>query len=155
MVSKPSNLANLVGKLLETYAASRDEIEAHLESAKDSMADARLPNVSLFGRFQSLYTAGHALAVAAYKIRGFRAKEGPGHRQGIFDALEHAVPATENDQQVFVEAHRIRNNSEYNGIGRWSIQQSTVEALQAATENLDEEVRFMYRDWLKLQSGAK
>lgn len=104
------------------------------------------------GHAKPTATAPHLYSTE--QIRGFRAKEGPGHRQGTCDALEHAGPATENDQQVFVEAHRIRHNAEYKGIGRWSIQQSTADALQAATE-LDKEVRLMYRDWLKSQSGAR
>ena len=33
--------------------------------------------------------------------------------------------------------------------------ESFVEELRAATKNLDEEVRIMFRDWLKSQPGAK
>lgn len=154
MVSKPANLANLVGKLLERYTATREEIQGHLDNAQDNLADASLKGATRLGVFNGTYNAAHSLALAAYKILGYR-PVGGGHRQSVFNSLEHAVPATEADRELFIDAHKLRNNTEYEGIGRNALQESFVEELRAATKNLDEEVRIMFRDWLKSQSGAK
>lgn len=154
MVSKPANLPNLVGKLLAHYTPTREELQAHLDNARDNLADAALPGVSRLGAFTGTYNAAHALALAAFKLQGYR-PAGEGHRQSVFSALEHAVPATEADQGIFIEAHKLRNLTEYGGLGREALQPSFLDALRAATQNLDEEVRLQFRQWLATHGGTK
>ncbi|MCX7180886.1 MAG: hypothetical protein NTX56_19665 [Proteobacteria bacterium] len=101
MVSKPANLVNLVGKLLERYTATREEIQGHLDNAQDNLADASLKGATRLGVFNGTYNAAHSLALAAYKILGYR-PAGGGHRQSVFNSLEHAVPATEADRELFI-----------------------------------------------------
>lgn len=60
MVSKPSNLPNLVGKLLEQYVASKSEIEEHLQNGKDQLADASLSGISKIGAFLAAYFVGNS-----------------------------------------------------------------------------------------------
>jgi hypothetical protein len=150
MVSKPANLPKLVGTSLEYYTPTRDELQGHLDNARDHLADASLKGVSKLGTFNGTYNAAHALALAAFKILGYR-PAGEGHRQSVFSALEHAVPATEGDKELFIEAHKLRNNTEYGGIDRDALRESFLEELRAATTNLDEEVRLMFRAWVKSQ----
>ncbi len=148
MVSKPANLPKLVGTSLENYTPTRDELQGHLDNARDHLADASIKGVSKLGAFHGTYNAAHSLALAAFKILGYR-PAGDGHRQSVFGALEHAVPATEADRELFIEAHKLRNNTEYGGVDRNALRDSFLEELRVATKNLDEEVRLMFRVWLK------
>ena len=146
MVSKPSNLLNLVAaNVLKAHTASQEELETHLGQAKDALHDALLAETSMSGKFRNLYDAAHQFTLAAFKISGYRAADGQGgHRQSLFAALEHAVPATERDKAVFEKAHRDRNNAEYQGTPV-VYSGSELEALQKAVKNLQEEVELMFR----------
>jgi hypothetical protein len=156
MVSKPANLLNLVASgVLQHHAPSLEEINTHLGQARDAIHDAGLKETSASGKFKNLYDAGHQLALAAFKISGYRAGASQGHRSGLFSSLEHAVPATEKDQPVFDKAHRDRNNAEYNGVPV-SYSASELDALSAAVSNLQDEVDLMFRQWKKARpSGPK
>lgn len=146
MVSKPSNLANL----FPVHKASRAEIDTHLANGQDYLQDAAQVAVSRAGRYKAAYDASHAFALAAIKMRGFRPKEG-GHRQSLFAALAHALPATERDQPVFEQAHKERNRSEYDG-APIDITDSKLQALVAAAANLQEETLSLYKTWQTAQN---
>ncbi len=94
MASKPENLKNLaMTGALKPHEPEDWEIASHLERAKNLLHDARLKDATLDGRYNNAYSAAHALAQAAFKLRGFRTTDSRGHRQTLFSALEHAVPA--------------------------------------------------------------
>jgi hypothetical protein len=149
MVSKPSNLANLLAAgVLRRHQPGLVELETHLGLARDALHDAGLKETSASGRFTGLYNAGHQFALAAFKISGYRPGDGGGHRQHLFASLEHAVPATEQDKPVFEKAHRDRNNAEYHGMPV-IYSGSETEAFAGAIKNLQEEVELMFRSWKK------
>lgn len=104
--------------------------------------------MAAINRFVLIYGAAHALTIAAIKMRGFRIDDGLGHRQTVFQAMEHAVPATERDMPVFALAHKDRNHSEYEG-KPVMLPESRLEALTKATENLCEEVEHLFKQWKK------
>lgn len=110
MVSKPGNLRNLMaaGKL-KAHVPTATELETHLREGNNGMADAVLPGISDTGRFKNVYDAAHAFSMVAFKLLGYRPDDRQGHRQILFTALEHAVPATERDRGVFENANRTRN----------------------------------------------
>jgi hypothetical protein len=149
VVSKPSNLRNLLAsKVLHEHTPRLEELETHLTQARDALHDAALKETSASGRFKNLYDAGHQFTLVAFKILGYRAGDGQGHRQNLFASLEHAVPATEGDKSVFEKAHRDRNNAEYHGMPV-VYSGSEIEALTSAVTNLQEEVGIMFRQWKK------
>ncbi len=149
MVSKPSNLLNLLAtKVLQQHQPSLVELETHISQARDALHDAGLKETSASGRFTGLYNAGHQFALAAFKILGYRSGASAGHRQNLFESLEHAVPATEKDKPIFEKAHRDRNNAEYHGMPV-IYSGSEIEALTNAIKNLQEEVELMFKTWKK------
>ena len=147
MVSKPANLSNLFPR----HFATAGELETHIKNAVTDLVDAKNTTVSSVGRFKHAYDAAHALAIAAIKISGFRPTNDLGHRQLVFSALEHAVPAVGRDLPIFNDAHKARNRSEYEG-APISVTESRLEELIKAADGLLEEVRFMHKQWLKVQA---
>ena len=85
------HLAALRGKgLLHEHAATRAELQQHLDNARDQLGDARHAGVSLLGRFNAAYGASYALLTAAIKMRGYRPGSAKGHRQPLFELLDMA-----------------------------------------------------------------
>lgn len=150
MVAKPANLINLLnsGKL-KRHVPTITELETHLREGNNGLADANLPGISDTGRFKNIYDAAHAFSLVAFKTQGYRPDEKMGHRQILFTALEHAVPATERDHGLFENANRTRNLLEYDG--SFMLSEMEMEELIRATRNLQEEVTLMYRQWIKVQ----
>ncbi len=147
MVSNPENLNNLVtAGLLRPHQPQDWEITAHLERAKNLLHDAKLKDATLDGRYNNAYSAAHALAQAAFKLRGFRTTDSRGHRQTLFSALEHAVPAIGKEKSIFEKAHSLRNKAEYEG-DPIDLQQSMVDDLLRATESLQTEVKLLHKAW--------
>lgn len=150
MVSKPANLLNLFP---HRHTPTVAELQTHITNAATDLVDAKNATVSAVGRYKHAYDAAHALAIAAVKIRGFRPSNELGHRQLVFTALEHAVPAVERDVPIFNDAHKERNRSEYDG-APISVTASKLEGLIKAADNLLEEVQYMHRQWLKDQNAT-
>lgn len=147
MASKPENLKNLaMTGALKPHEPEDWEIASHLERAKNLLHDARLKDATLDGRYNNAYSAAHALAQAAFKLRGFRTTDSRGHRQTLFSALEHAVPAIGKEKSVFEKAHSLRNKAEYDG-DPIDLQRSMVDDLVRATESLQTEVKLLYKTW--------
>ena len=153
MVSKPANLINLLnsGKL-KRHVPTVTELETHLREGNNGLADAVLPGISDTGRFKNVYDAAHAFSMVAFKTLGYRPDDKQGHRQILFTALEHAVPATEKDRGLFENANRTRNLLEYDG--SFMMSEMEMEELIRATRNLQEEAVLMCRKWKKAQAGS-
>lgn len=130
------------------HSPTLGELQTHLDNAAAWLKDSKNAAISDMSRFSLVYDAAHALTVAAVKMRGFRATDARGHRQIVFAAMEHAVPATEKDKSIFELAHRDRNKSEYEG-NPINLPRSRLEGLIKATENLSDEVQFLFRQWQK------
>lgn len=153
MVSKPANLINLLnsGKL-KRHKPTVTELETHLREGNNGLADANLPGISDTGRFKNIYDAAHAFSMLAFKTLGYRPDDKQGHRQILFTALEHAVPATERDRSLFENTNRTRNLLEYDG--SFMMSEMEMEELIRATRNLQEESALMYRQWKKAQADS-
>ena len=67
MVSKPSNLNNLVTTgALKIHQPTLPEIMAHLTQAKDSLNDISWPGASASGKFKGPYDAAHQLGLGLF-----------------------------------------------------------------------------------------
>ena len=105
-------LDNLV-RIGQLKAEPRNALEAArmLAMARTRLADARLANVSLEGRFTSAYNAAHAAALAALRWQGYRSE----NRYTVFQCLAHTVGWPASRWRVLDAAHQKRNLAEYEG----------------------------------------
>lgn len=87
------------------------EVARMLEMARTRLADAKLGNVSLEGRFTSAYNAAHAGALAALRWHGYRSE----NRYTVFQCLTHTLDWPAIHWRVFDAAHQKRNLAEYEG----------------------------------------
>jgi hypothetical protein len=113
-------------------AEPRNEAETHrmLAMARTRIADARLPALSLEGRFTSAYNAAHAAALAALRFHGYRSE----NRYTVFQCLTHSVGWSAARWRVLDAAHRKRNLAEYEGF--LEVEESTVRELSALVDEL-------------------
>jgi hypothetical protein len=113
-------------------AEPRNEAETHrmLAMARTRIADARLPALSLEGRFTSAYNAAHAAALAALRFHGYRSE----NRYTVFQCLTHSVGWPATRWRVLDAAHRKRNLAEYEGF--LEVEESTVRELSALVDEL-------------------
>jgi len=105
-------LANLskVGQL-KAEEPDKNERAGLLRSAVERLQDARIPQLSLVGRFDLAYNAAHAAALAALRAHGYRSE----NRYIVFQCLEHTVGFTAEQWRLLDQAHRKRNLAEYEG----------------------------------------
>ena len=108
----PRQLDNLVriGQL-KTEQASVEEIRGLVRSGTRRLIDATYEGLSLESRFDLAYNAGHALALAALRFRGYRSES----RYLVFQCLQHTIDLPPEQWRVLDEAHRKRNLAEYEG----------------------------------------
>ena len=98
-------LDNLV-RIGQLKAEPRNAQEAArmLAMARTRLADARLRDVSLEGRFTSAYNAAHAAALAALRWQGYRSE----NRYTVFQCLSHTVGWPASRWRVLDSAHQKR-----------------------------------------------
>jgi hypothetical protein len=99
------------------------------------LADAKRNENALESRFDLAYNAAHAFALAALRTHGFRSEQ----RYAVFQALPHTLGLPVEIWRVFVRAHRLRNQVEYEG--RYEATERFVRELIEATDVLLSEVR--------------
>ena len=134
------------------HAATPAELQQHLASARDQLADARNASVSALGRFNAAYGASHALLTAAIKMHGLRPGNSAGHRQILFSLLDQLLPGAAGAKNVLAHAHVQRNKAEYDG-EPVNTTGALVQSLVAAAESVDEEVRLAHKAWVKRQGA--
>jgi hypothetical protein len=98
--------------LLQREPPNREEFDGLVDSAANRLADAERAGLSLDGRFDLAYNAGHALALAALRRRGYRA----GKRYVVFQVLESTLGVPKTKWQVLARCHGERNRIEYEGL---------------------------------------
>jgi hypothetical protein len=105
-------LDNLV-RIGQLKAEPRNASEARrmLTMASNRLADARLSQLSLEGRFTSAYNAAHAGALAALRWQGYRSE----NRYTVFQCLPHTLGWSAVQWRVLDSAHQRRNLAEYEG----------------------------------------
>jgi len=106
------NLSNLarIGQLNEE-PPNLQEFDGFLKSAKDRLHDVANNRLSYAGRFDLVYNAAHALALAALRNHGYRSDK----RYLVFQCLMHTVSLSQAKVQVFAICHDRRNRAEYEG----------------------------------------
>ena len=105
-------LANLarIGQL-KIEAPNLAEVQRMLTLARTRLSDAQLAEVSVDGRFASVYGAGHAAALAALRWHGYRSE----NRFTVFQCLTHTLGWPAHRWRVLDVAHQKRNLAEYEG----------------------------------------
>lgn len=126
-----AELANLarIGQL-KAEPRNDAEVERLLAMARTRLVDARLPGLSLEGRFTSAYNAAHAAALAALRWHGYRSE----NRFTVFQCLGHTVAWPASRWRVLDAAHRQRNLAEYEG--HLEVEEATVAELCALAGEL-------------------
>ena len=99
-----------IGQLKAEKADAREHAGL-LRSASVRLADARLANLSLESRFDLVYNAAHAAALAALRAKGYRSE----NRFLVFQCLEHPLNFTPDQWRLFDRAQEKRNLAEYEG----------------------------------------
>lgn len=139
MDSPPASpLHNLerIGRLKAEPANAR-EIASLLRSAQVRLADARMPGLSIDGRFDLSYNAAHAAALAALRAHGFRSE----NRYLVFQCLEHTVNWPAARWRLLDRAHHKRNLAEYEG--DLDVDEAFVAELLDVVQQLLEAVRLL------------
>jgi hypothetical protein len=105
-------LENLVrsGQLRREPPAAA-EIRGLLRSGEARLADAANPSLSLESRFDLVYNAAHALALAARRRCGYRSE----NRFLVFQVLPHTLGLPQATWRVLSKGHEVRNMAEYEG----------------------------------------
>lgn len=98
--------------LLQREPPVPGESEGLVASAARRLTDAERDGLSLDGRFDLAYNAGHALALAALRRQGYRAAK----RYVVFQALEHTLGLPAAKWRVLARCHDVRNRLEYEGL---------------------------------------
>jgi len=99
------------GKALVAEPPDRKEFAGLRRSAFPRLADAGNAANSLESRFDLVYNAAHALALAALRYHGFR----PSNRYIVFQVLPHTLGVGPEVWRVLAKGHEIRNVAEYEG----------------------------------------
>ena len=99
------------GKALVAEPADRKEFAGLRRSALARLEDAANAANSLESRFDLVYNAAHALALAALRYHGFR----PSNRYIVFQVLPHTLGVGPDVWRVLAKGHDMRNVAEYEG----------------------------------------
>lgn len=106
------NLENLasIGKL-KRERTSQFEFNGLVQSGRRRLADARVANLSIEGRFDLAYNASHSLALAALRWHGYRSD----HRYLVFQCLPFTLGMESAQWRLLSLCHERRNLAEYEG----------------------------------------
>lgn len=99
------------GKALAAEPPDRNEFAGLKRSAYPRLQDAGNTANSVESRFDLVYNAAHAFALAALRYHGFR----PRNRYIVFQALPHTLGVGPDVWRVLAKGHEIRNVAEYEG----------------------------------------
>ena len=107
-----ADLDNLVsaGKL-KREPPNQDEFDGLIEQGEAKFKDTQITSLSLVSRFDLVYGASHAFALAALRWHGYRSEM----RYVVFQSLEHTLGVSPDIWRVLDKAHGARNAAEYGG----------------------------------------
>lgn len=97
---------------LKRERPSKAEFEGLLRSGRHRLRDAKTAALSDESRFDLVYNAAHALALAALRWHGYRSDR----RYLVFQCLQHTLSLPAEQWRVLDNAHRKRNLAEYEGV---------------------------------------
>lgn len=133
MTSPLDNLVQ-IGKL-KAEPSAQVEFDGLVRSGSVRLADARNTTLSLESRFDLSYNAAHALSLAALRFQGYRSE----NRYLVFQTLKHTLQLPNAQWRVLDEAHRKRNQSEYEG--ELDLDTAMVEALIRVASEVETRVK--------------
>jgi hypothetical protein len=119
-----------IGKL-KREAASRQEFDGMVTSARKRLVDAQNEDLDPDSQFDLAYGAAHRLTLAALRHQGYRSED----RVTVFQTLVHTLGTGAADIQVFLRAHNERNLAEYEG--RMEIDEKLLAELIRCTKKLE------------------
>ncbi|MDP3138600.1 MAG: hypothetical protein Q8N17_19975 [Burkholderiaceae bacterium] len=122
---------------LKAESPNVQEVARMLVMARTRLDDARLPGLSLEGRFTSTYNAAHAAALAALRWHGYRSES----RYTVFQCLAHTLGWPPARWRVLDTAHQRRNLAEYEGY--LEVDDTTVTEMADLVERLILDVQRM------------
>ncbi|MGH6950511.1 MAG: hypothetical protein ACRETX_02120 [Steroidobacteraceae bacterium] len=123
------NLENLVQrKLLKAEPPDRAEFEGLLDSGRVRLRDALKESLAVESRFDLVYNAAHAIALAALRWHGYRSDK----RYLVFQCLEHTLGCGPEIWRILAMAHERRNVAEYQG--HLDVDEQLLKELLAATQ---------------------
>lgn len=122
---------------LKSEAADHAEARRMVLLARTRWTDAQQANVSIDGRFASVYGAAHAAALAALRLRGYRSE----NRFMVFQCLSHTIGWSASRWRVLDVAHQKRNLAEYEGF--LDIEESMVVELIDLVQELIADVEML------------
>jgi hypothetical protein len=131
MSSALENLMKVSKGGLKAESPSQSEIDGLIRSAKRKRQDAAIAGLGEESRFDLLYNAAHALALAALRRHGYRSD----NRYLVFQALAHTVNFPPAKWRVLDRCHNLRNLAEYEG--HFDVDQMLIEALTIVTAELE------------------
>lgn len=136
-------LRNLLGISLEAVDPDAAGIARLLEAAGQSLADARLGQLSNEGRFDMAYKSIMQSANAALQANGFRTLTSkPGHHQTMIQTLPRTIGLDASVMVLLDALRKQRNAIDYSGD---LVSPSMSAQAVAQAESLLEQVR----DWLR------
>ncbi len=106
------------------------EFDGLLRTADERIRDAKNSTLSLVSRFDLIYNAAHALALAALRRHGYRTDK----RYLVFQCLGHTVNLEQAKVRVLVLCHDRRNKTLYEGL--FEIEDQLLEELLDIVEEL-------------------
>lgn len=131
MTSPLENLLKLSKGGLKQEPSSPSEIAGLIKSAKRKRRDAEIPGLGEESRFDLLYNAAHALALAALRWHGYRSD----NRILVFQALPHTVGFPPAQWRVLDRCHARRNLAEYEG--HFDVDAQLIRELATVTQALE------------------
>lgn len=119
---------------LKPEPAAQTELKGLLRSGSRRLTDGERTDISLESRFDLVYNAAHALALAGLRAKGYRSKS----RYLVFQCLQHTVDLPNEQWRVLDQAHRKRNLAEYEG--EMDVDEQLVEAMLRVAREVEERV---------------
>lgn len=96
---------------LKREPSESSEIDGLRASGEARLTDAENASLALESRFDLVYNAAHALALAALRRLGYR----PANRYIVFQALAHTLGVPAATWRTLARGHDVRNAGEYEG----------------------------------------
>ena len=97
---------------LQPQPPRRSEIDRILQRGAELLEGALNTANRLSVRFSLGYGAAHAFAHGALRMAGYRARK----RGVIFQCVVHVLPCSDDEAEILITAHGIRNDVEYDAL---------------------------------------
>ena len=109
-------LENLIGRSLEVVTPDNASIARLIEASQNSLADARLSQLSTESRFDLAYKSIMQAANAALQANGYRTRTSvPGHHQTMIQTLPRTIGLDTSTMVLLDQIRKQRNEIDYSG----------------------------------------